>query len=68
MNNEQTAYSALFLAVPKATVIERFELTRQRYNGWRKNGIPMSRRFAFAKLAMELGISVPQSFYDEMAK
>lgn len=68
MINEQTASKALLLAIPKASVIERFSLSRQRYNGWRKRGVPMSHRFALAKFATELGVAVPQAFYDEIAK
>lgn len=68
MNNEQTANKALLLAIPKASVVERFSLSPQRYNGWRKRGVPMSHRFALAKFATELGVAVPQAFYDEIAK
>ena len=54
--------------IPRQALNERFDLSRQRLSHWRKHGVPFARRIAFARLAADHGIAVPQAFFDEADK
>lgn len=54
--------------IPREALKERFDLSRQRLSHWRKKGVPLAKRIAFARLAADNGIAVPQSFFDEADK
>jgi len=51
--------------IPRDALKERFDLSRQRLHHWRKNGVPLAKRIAFARLAADNGVAVPQAFFDE---
>jgi hypothetical protein len=58
-------HSDIIDLIPRQALIERFELSRQLLSHWRKNGVPFSKRIAFARLAADYSIAIPQSFFDE---
>ena len=58
-------HSDIIDAIPRQALNDRFNLSRQRLSHWRKNGVPMGKRIAFARLAADNGIAVPQAFFDE---
>lgn len=52
-------------AIPREALIQRFGLSRQRLHIWRKRGVPKSKRIAYGRLAVDCGVALPQSFFDE---
>lgn len=61
-------HTALVDAIPRDALIGRFALSRQNLHYWRFRGVPASKRIAFARLASDYGVPVPQSFFDEVDK
>jgi len=53
-------------AIPREALVQRFGLSRQNLHYWRFRGVPAAKRIAFARLAADHGIAVPQSFFDEV--
>lgn len=55
--------SALIDKVGARAVADVFGLTPQALHMWRKRGIPLAKRIAFAKLAADNTVAVPHDFY-----
>jgi len=60
MTNEQ-----IIEAIPRDLLVNRFRLSRQSLHTWRKRGVPKSKRIAYGRLAVDCGVALPQSFFDE---
>lgn len=60
MTNEQ-----IIEALPRDAIVKRFDLSRQALHTWRKRGVPKSKRIAYGRLAVDCGVALPQSFFDE---
>jgi hypothetical protein len=58
----------IIATVPVDALKARFKLSRQLLSRWRKDGVPLNKRIAFARLAAEHGRALPQSFFDEADK
>lgn len=67
MRTNRHAHSALIDAIGAPKVASTFDLTPQRLHMWRVRGIPQLKRIAFAKVAAESCVSVPEDFFAEMA-
>ena len=59
-------HASIVDAIPRDALFARFLLSRQSLYYWRKRGVPASKRIAFARLAADYGVAVPQSFFDEV--
>ena len=59
-------HASIVDAIPRGALFARFSLSRQSFYYWRKRGVPASKRIAFARLAADYGVAVPQSFFDEV--
>lgn len=57
--------SILIDAVGIKNVTRVFGLTPQALHMWRKRGIPLAKRIAFAKLCAEQGIATPPGFFEK---
>jgi hypothetical protein len=65
---EAMTHSEIIDKIPRQALNDRFNLSRQRLSYWRSNGVPMGKRIAFARLASDHGIALPQAFFDEADK
>jgi len=64
MENKHHEHAVYIDAIPRQAVLERFGLNRAGLWAWRNRGIPHKARGAFAKLAVDYKVALPQSYFD----
>lgn len=67
MSKRRHVHSTLIDLIGAEKVRTTFGLSSQRLHMWRVRGIPHLKRIAFAKLAADRGVAVPNDFFAEMA-